>query len=343
MKKDLLSKEFYSDDSRFADIINGIGCMGEQVVCDTDLSDMDTQTGIWRIPQFIRNTGKTGHKRDSFHVRDLVRKTAFGMNFAIIGIENQDVIDYSMPLRSLSYDTGEYEYQAAKTRKFVRKNSAGLGRGEYLYGFRKDSRLYPVATFILYYGEEPWDGALDLHGLLNFDGIPEPLRAMVSNYRINLIDIRRLKDTSMFHTDVKQVFDFIRFSKDPEALRELVLGDASYKELEEDTYDMIAQYSKSEELVEVKDYHKKDGVVDMCEALTKLIENGKSEGRAEGRLEGRFEGRLEGITEGKAFEVYESVQEGDYSIERGAQKLGITVEELEKRMIEAGYKLPVEA
>ena len=139
----------------------------------------------------------------------------------------------------------------------------------------------------------------------------------------------------MFHTDVKQVFDFIRFSKDPEALRELVLGDASYKELEEDTYDMIAQYSKSEELVEVKDYHKKDGVVDMCEALTKLIENGKSEGRAEGRLEG--------ITEGKAFEVYESVQEGDYSIERGAQKLGITVEELEKRMIEAGYKLPVEA
>ena len=74
-------------------------------------------------------------------------------------------------------------------------------------------------------------------------------------------------------------------SKDPEALRELVLGDASYKELEEDTYDMIAQYSKSEELVEVKDYHKKDGVVDMCEALTKLIENGKSEGRLEGITE----------------------------------------------------------
>ena len=127
-------------------------------------------------------------------------------------------------------------------------------------------------------------------------------------------------------------------SKDPEALRELVLGDASYKELEEDTYDMIAQYSKSEELVEVKDYHKKDGMVDMCEALTKLIENGKSEGR----MEGRAEGRLEGITEGKAFEVYESVQECDYSIERGAQKLVITVEELEGRMIEAGYKLPLE-
>ena len=127
-------------------------------------------------------------------------------------------------------------------------------------------------------------------------------------------------------------------SKDPEALRELVLGDASYKELEEDTYDMIAQYSKSEELVEVKDYHKKDGMVDMCEALTKLIENGKSEGR----MEGRAEGRLEGITEGKSFEVYESVQEGDYSIERGAQKLGISVEELEKRMTEAGYKLSLE-
>ena len=49
----------------------------------------------------------------------------------------------------------------------------------------------------------------------------------------------------------------------------------------------------------------------------------------------------EGRTEGRVFEVYSSVQDGDYGIERGAEKLGITEEEFEKRMLEAGFKIPV--
>ena len=34
--------------------------------------------------------------------------------------------------------------------------------------------------------------------------------------------------------------------------------------------------------------------------------------------------------EGKKAEVISSVREGDYSIERGAEKLGITIEEFKK-------------
>ena len=46
-------------------------------------------------------------------------------------------------------------------------------------------------------------------------------------------------------------------------------------------------------------------------------------------------GRLEGRTE----EVYASVRDGDYSAARGAEKLGISIQELEKRMTEAGYPI----
>lgn len=48
----------------------------------------------------------------------------------------------------------------------------------------------------------------------------------------------------------------------------------------------------------------------------------------------------QGIEKGRNLEVYSSVQEGDYGLQRGAEKLGISIEELEKNMIEAGFKIP---
>ena len=62
-----------------------------------------------------------------------------------------------------------------------------------------------------------------------------------------------------------------------------------------------------------------------------------------GREEGREEGLAEGLAKGRETEVFVSVQEGDYGVERGAQKLDLSVEEFEKEMSAAGYQIPVEA
>ena len=131
MGKDAVWKKYFSDNGRYADIINGIGCKGKQLVKAADLCDADS---------------RAGKRKD----RDLLRRTAFGMNFALIGVENQETIDYSLPLRNMVYDAEEYEKQAAKIRKTVREEEKHLSAGEYLYGFKKDSRLKPVITFILY-------------------------------------------------------------------------------------------------------------------------------------------------------------------------------------------------
>ena len=55
----------------------------------------------------------------------------------------------------------------------------------------------------------------------------------------------------------------------------------------------------------------------------------------------REEGREEGLAKGRKKEVFMSVQEGDYGIVRGAQKLNLSVEEFEKEMSAAGYQIPV--
>lgn len=293
MEKDFVSGVFFSDNDRYADIINVVGCNGVPFVRGKDLQEADTKV----LPGKRRGIGKR-RKGAVPKQRDLMRKSAFGMNFAMIGIENQEEIDYSLPLRVMCYDVGEYERQAVQIRKKVRETREGLSSGEYLYGFRKDSRLFPTITFVLYYGEEEWDGARDIHGLLDFSGIPKSLQEKISNYKIHIIEVRKLKNTDMFQTDVKQVFDFIRFAKDKHMLKRLLEQDEAYQMLEEDAYDMVAAYIGEEEtMFKRKEKCKKGGKVNMCQGLREWIEDERMEGKAEGRAEGKAEAIVELLSE----------------------------------------------
>ena len=58
------------------------------------------------------------------------------------------------------------------------------------------------------------------------------------------------------------------------------------------------------------------------------------------REEGRIAGRKEGRQQGREKEIFLSVQDGDYGIKRGAEKLGISEEEFIIRMEKAGYRVP---
>ena len=51
----------------------------------------------------------------------------------------------------------------------------------------------------------------------------------------------------------------------------------------------------------------------------------------------------EGRKEGRLNEIFSSVQEGDYSAMRGAQKAEMSIDQFEKSMLEAGYKIPTKA
>lgn len=210
--------------------------------------EMDTQTGFWGQTTGARKHRYIGKHTYGIKIRDLVRKTVFGINFAVIGIENQNNIDYTFPVRAMSYDVGEYERQLKGIRRRLRrkgKDGQHLTAAEYLCGFQKDIRLYPVVTFVLYYGKDEWDAATDLHGML----------------------------------------DFIRCSKYDESMRQLMTKDPEYGKMEEDAYNMAAAYTGSENLLAVKDDYIEGGRVNMCKAIDDLILKGKQEGKLEGELD----------------------------------------------------------
>ena len=277
MKQDLLAKRYYSDNRRFADLINGIVCNGIPIVKQEDLSEMDTETG----------QGKR---------RDLVRKAVFGVNFAVLGLENQEKLDYRLPLRVLGYEVGAYEHQAAEIYRAVRRNGRNsdteLSSGEYLYGFRKSDRLHPVITIILYYGEEEWNGSRDLYGILDFQDIPEQIRQYVQNYRIHVIDVRRME-----RTDLRQVFDLIRFSGNRERLRDLIEQEPAYGKLEEDAFDFASSYVGLRELSKWKEAVREGERFNMKTGFQmyedEFLERGRAEGKEIGRAEGKELGRVE--------------------------------------------------
>ena len=280
MGKDLIQKRYLGDNRRYADLINGYMFNGEQVVLAKDLTEMNSQVGIWR-------NDREGKAHYCSKYRDLMKKTAFGINFAVIGTENQEEVHYLMPLRSMGYDVAEYERQAELIKKSVRRMK-GITKAEFLSGFRKDSRLYPCITLVLYYGDD-WDGSKDLHGILDFAQIPEKMKQYVNNYRIHLLEVKKIENTGVFRTDLKQIFDFIRCSDDKQKLLELVENDPTYKEMEEDAYEMALAYADAEELVGIQKYQGKDGKVNMCEGIRGLIDDGRAEGMEIGRRIGSEE------------------------------------------------------
>lgn len=160
-----------------------------------------------------------------------------------------------------------------------RKRRIWKNSGEYLYKFCKSDRLHPCVTFVLYSGMENWDGARSLHELLDFNGIPPEIRALVQDYKIHLISISEFENTDVFKTDVKQVFDFIRCSRNKDKLRELVESNPAYQTMDEEAFDVITHYTNAVELINKKEDYRKEGNFDMCKAIQDLIEDGRAEER----------------------------------------------------------------
>ncbi len=114
-KTDTFLKEFWRDNHRFADLFNTVIFQGRPVIKPEDLKEADTEVS------------GTLEGRDAFYsiarIRDVVKKTALGAEFVLLGMENQKYIHYAMPLRTMLYDGLGYlkEYREITGRRKKRR------------------------------------------------------------------------------------------------------------------------------------------------------------------------------------------------------------------------------
>lgn len=200
VKKDVRLKEFWRKNERFADLFNAALFSGKEVIRPEDLQEMDTDmSGIISLK---------GEEQSLTRARDVVKKSAYGVDFVILGIENQQKIHYAMPLRTLLYDGLGYLKEYQETSQSTDEHGEVMTADEFLSRFRKSDRLHPIITLTIYYGEKEWDGPLSMRDMVS--EMPKELEAVFADYKMNLVQVRESDKYIFNNEDVRTVFEITR-------------------------------------------------------------------------------------------------------------------------------------
>lgn len=290
-KADVILKDFWRQNERFADLFNAVIFRGKQVIKPEDLTERDTDmSGIIQFKDYRKTLERT---------RDVVKKMAYGVEFAVLGIESQQKIHYAMPLRTMLYDSLGYlkEYQEI-TR--IRKAERGkMTEDEFLSKMRKEDRLHPIISIVLYYSEKSWDGPTCLKDMIV--EMPEEVEQIFSDYKMNLVQIRESEQYTFHNEEVRAVFEISReiFNGNLDKINERYRN----RDLTPELITVIGMITDSAELVR---QGKIEEVANMCTALEKWekenIERGTKRGIEIGTNKGIAKMVLTLLNKGKTVE-----------------------------------------
>lgn len=170
---------YFSDRRRFADLFNAVFFQGDPVVVEDDLSEISEV--YHQLDAEKPKTGIAGKRIERIH--DICKKWKTGSILRILALENQELVDYSMPLRCMQYDVIEYEKQLEELRRKNERENLLVTWQEKLCGLRKKDRMTPVYTLCLYHGEERWDGPRSLADMMDFAEEKDGIRIFLMTIR----------------------------------------------------------------------------------------------------------------------------------------------------------------
>lgn len=220
--------------------------------------------------------------------------------------EHQSTYNPNMPLRGLLYYADLY-------RKILDKT-------ERLYG--KTLLKIPRPQYIVFYNGSENDLSEDRRILRLSDAFYEETDIGEYEWTATMININ-CKHNEEIMKSCKILYEYSEFVGKIKKYRNTM-------ELKIAIDMAIEECIKEDKLKEFLEKHRRE-VCNMC--LTEFDEK-----RYEDVV--REEGIQEGIQKGILTEIFSSVEEGDYSIERGAQKAKMQINEFEEAMTKAGFKIP---
>ena len=252
---DLTEKQLISFKDVFADIVNVLLFNGKRLIDENDLEDIDT-------PSFYEFENET---RVQF--RDVAKAWMKNhVRIAILGVENQTVPHRDMALRCIGYDGAAYRDQ-------IKPGNEGDDR-------------YPVVTLVLYFGMKPWNEPTTLFERLK---IPQELKPFVNDYKINLIEMRKItkEQVDLFQSDFKAVAEHYyqkcnneEYNPSFETLRHV-----------SEILNLLSEFTSKTEFEKVINHVQQGGDtmgIHFKEYLDKVMLESNLEAEARGRKEGRL-------------------------------------------------------
>ena len=336
MQKDIAKKKLQEHPDVFADIFNSLVFSGKKIINPSELT---------LIPTASRHSDAKGELRE--RTRDiLMQDNRSGVLYLLLGLENQDYIDNTMPLRCMGYDFAAYDKQVKDYMDENRRNE----KQAYIQKIHKDQKLVPVITLVAYYGQKEWDAPKDMYGMLD---IPEELKQealpFIQNYQMNFVHMGKLSPEvrERFTSDVRLLVEYLACKNDPEKIIKLAHEMNQTISHPEDLLDAFFTITKDKRYNEVKEtiINKPKEEVSMCVMIDIFENQGIEIGKAEGREEGKAEGKAEGIIE--LLEEYGTVpawleecimQETDVDKLKTLLKLSAKVESIEEFIEKSGMK-----
>lgn len=275
-KKDIAVCKFLSDKDRFAEIVNAAEFGGAPVLRGDMLEAEDGRYAD------IRSEGGRGKKVSvpQMRFRDVKMRTKSGEWLVLTAIENQENIDYTMPLRIMEYDCMEYRSQVRRIRADKEKAlvAEGVKPCAFNAGVGKKDKLHPVHTVCFYHGTESWDGPRSLKDMMDFENAPPGWQERFHNYEMSLFCAGEVADLSQFKTGVRQMLEVIPLRKNKKKLIEL-WSHEEYRHLDRDTAEVIAILTDTNYVLERLDEYEKEGEYDMCQAMDEWREELLAEGK----------------------------------------------------------------
>lgn len=207
--------------------------------------------------------------------------------YVILGAEIQDKVHYAMPIKNGLYDMLGYSKQITEiTRSYRRENKDEGENGEliiqdgtlkikltseeFLSGIRKEDKLIPIITVVIYLGESEWDGPRSLYDMLDIQS--DELKKYIPNYWINLISPADMdeKEFDRFNTDLGFAMKIIKHqSKDVYS----IISESNNRKIDSETAVFLNK------TLNLKfDFEERKAKVDMCTSMDRKYKEKEVEG-----------------------------------------------------------------
>ena len=187
----------------------------------------------------------------------------------------------------------------ASERKVENHVKSGKQKVE-LSPIKKEDRLIPVITLVLYMGEEPWNAAKNLHGLLDFSEVSERFKTYIPDYQIHVLDVCHTPDERLleFPKDIATMFLTIKYRDNLPTLKKVLKTIPEIENIEEDTYDVMWNFLDKRMLELKENVQNEDGGINMCGAVDQMIAEGMERGMERGLAQGMERGLAQGTERG---------------------------------------------
>ena len=277
MQKDTTQKELMGYNDVFADIYNVAVFEGKEVLKETDLVPLPTES-------YTRNAD--GTTRQGFRdVRKADKRN--GRYQLIIGLESQTGADYTMPERVMGYEYASYEEQI---KTLMAKNRAEK-KPAVTKRLHEDQKLAPVITTVIHWGKEEWTGPRCLHDMLEFPLETErQIRPLVADYPIHILEMSALPEEirNRFQSDFRILAEYAASGENPErweTFMETYQKTVVHPEELLDTLSALSgdsRYEVVKEKIIQNESKEKKGEFKMCEVAEKLEQRGIQKGIHQG-------------------------------------------------------------